>query len=333
MRNLVLLLLLSGPGLGLLTRVHDRNVAVADARAAYAHGNAARAAQAFTDALTAQNAKTPDPRLVLNLGHAQIRAGQHKAAFATYGRLLSGSPAALGSVARQQLAILMAQRGELAQALGLLRQALLLNPNNSGARIDYELLSEYLARRPNSPQITAPPKPQAPERAKPSSEENSAEKNKPAEKKGTDRKGETNDNQPAPQPTTPPQRQPDANGQPDNQHSDAKPGNAANGGYKPGTGTPQPIANGEAPGNERGLDQTSASPTTGRNGRSNRPGTDAATPADVQLQTQRERLQAMNLSPAQARQLLETLRAQEQQYLQQITRPATQKPDPSKPTW
>jgi hypothetical protein len=41
----------------------------------------------------------------------------------------------------------------------------------------------------------------------------------------------------------------------------------------------------------------------------------------------------MNLSPAQARQVLETLRAQEQQYLQQLTRPTQQKPDPNKPTW
>jgi tetratricopeptide (TPR) repeat protein len=329
----LLLLLLSEPVLGLLTRVRDRNVAVADATAAYAHGDALRAAQAFADALAAQQAKTPDPRLVLNLAHSQVRAGQREAAYATYGRLLAGSPTALGSVARQQLAVLLAQRGELAQALGLLRQALLLNPKNADARANYELLSDYLAKHPNSPQIATPPKASAPNKSKPASEEKSAEKNKPAEKAGTDLQGEADDNKPAPSPTTPPVRRPDATGQPDNQRPEPAQGSAANGSRQPGAGTPQPVASGSTSGTQRGLDQSSASPANAPNGRSNRPGTEAATPGDAQLQTQRERLQSMNLSPAQARQLLETLRAQEQQYLQQITRPAAAKPDLSKPTW
>ncbi|MBO2009150.1 hypothetical protein [Hymenobacter negativus] len=330
----LLMLLFSGPVLGLLTRVRDRNVAVADATAAYARDDARRAAKGFTDALVAQNAKTPDPRLVLNLAHSQVRGGQQQAAYSTYGRLLVGSPTTLGSVARQQMAVLLAQRGELAQALGLLRQALLLNPRNSGARADYEVLSDYLAHRPNSPQITAPPKASAPDKPNPSPEQHSAEKNKPAEKAGEDRQGSVNDNATSPpSPTTPPERRPDAKGQPDNQRPQASSGNAANGGRKPGAGTSQPVATGTTPGTQRGLDPASASSAATPNVRSSRPGTDAATPADVQLQTQRERLQAMNLSPAQARQLLETLRAQEQQYLQQITRPAAQKPDPSKPTW
>ena len=93
------------------------------------------------------------------------------------------------------------------------------------------------------------------------------------------------------------------------------------------------MASGGAPGAQRGLDRNSKAPEPATGGRSNRPGTDAATPADQRLQTQRQRLQAMNLSPAQARHLLETLRAQEQQYLQQVSRPASSKPDPNKPTW
>lgn len=335
MKHLVLILLvLVSPAWSLLTGVRDRNVAVADATAAYTRGNATRAAQAFAAALAAQRQKSPDPRLVLNLAHAQVRANQPEAAQATYGRLLAGTPARLGSIARQQLAVLAAQRGELAQALSLLRQALLLDPTNAGARFDYEAVSDYLARRPNSPQISAPPKTPAPGKSKDSNDKNSAEKNKPGEKAGTDRKGEVDDNKPAPpSPTAPQASRPDAAGQPDNQRPAENPGNTANGGRAPGTGPAQPVASGAAPGTQRGLDRTSATNGASAGGRSNRPGSDAATAADLSLQTQRERLQAMNLSPAQARQLLETLRAQEQQYLQQLTRPATQKPDPSKPTW
>ncbi|MDQ2772033.1 MAG: hypothetical protein M3Y54_16220, partial [Bacteroidota bacterium] len=110
-------------------------------------------------------------------------------------------------------------------------------------------------------------------------------------------------------------------------------GTAAPDSRQPGSGPAQPLASGNTPGPQRGLDRNSAAHAAGPPGRNARPGTEAATAADVQLQTQRERLAAMSLSPAQARQLLETLRAQEQQYLQQLTRPAAQKPDPNRPTW
>ena len=326
----LLILLLGGPTWRLLTWVHDRNAAVAAGAAAYRRGEAERAAAAFARALAAKKQRTPDPRLLLNLAHAQSRAGQPTAAHATYGRLLTGSPAPLSSVARQQLAVQAAEQGEIAQALTLLRQALLLDSNNSGARFNYEVLSEYLARRPNSPKIPPPPRPNRPQ---PSPEKNGAEKNQPAEKAGTDREGEVNDQKPGtapPSAPTPPQ--PAAPDQPDAAPPATGPGNAA-GRPKPGAGPAQPVASGDAPGSQRGLDPDGPATPPPADRRGNSLGTEAATPADVRLQTQRERLQAMNLSPAQARQLLETLRAQEQQYLQQLTRPATRKPDPTKPTW
>ncbi|WP_158022692.1 hypothetical protein [Hymenobacter coccineus] len=49
---------------------------------------------------------------------------------------------------------------------------------------------------------------------------------------------------------------------------------------------------------------------------------------------QRERLQAMDLSPAQAQQLLDALKAQEQQYLQQVPRRRAGAPARrGQPTW
>ena len=335
MKYLVLLALaFGGPTWRLLTWVHERNMAVTAGTAAYRRGDATAAATAFEAALAAKARRTPDPRLLLNLAHAQARAGQLNPARATYERLLTKSPPPLSSVARQQLAVQAAQKGELAQALGLLRQALLLDPTNGGARFDYEVLSDYLAQRPNGPTIPPPqPKPQL-SAPKPGPDKNGAEKNRPAEKAGTDRQGEINDPKPAPiQPNSPPEQRPDAAGQPTPRQPNTASGKAAAGGRAPGAGAPLPVVSGEAPGARRGLDRGSSAPAPTPNGRGNRPGTDAATPADVRLQTQRERLQAMNLSPAQARQLLETLRAQEQQYLQQQTRPAQQKPDLSKPTW
>ncbi|MFD2717339.1 tetratricopeptide repeat protein [Hymenobacter monticola] len=329
-------LLLSGPGLQLLTRVRDRNEAVATGTAAYRRGETALAVYAFENALNAKARRPADPRLLLNLAHAQTRAGMLVPAQATYERLLTGSPAALSSVARQQLAVQAARQGKLAQAIGLLRQALILNPGNAGARYDYEVLIEYLGKRPNAPKIPPPPTPKeknaADEKAAP--EKNGTAQNQPAEKAGTDRQGEVNDSKPSPVPPTgPPDSRPDPAGQPDQRQPSAAPASAAAGGRTLGNGTRQPLPSGEEPGQQRGLDRSAGASSPTANGRSNHPGTEAATPADVQLQTQRERLQAMNLSPAQARQLLETLRAQEQQYLQQLARPPAQKPNPNKPTW
>ncbi|MDB5235041.1 MAG: hypothetical protein JWR44_2034 [Hymenobacter sp.] len=334
MKYLFLLMLAAGvPALRLLTSVHDRNEAVAAGSAAYKRGDAAQAAAAFRQALEAQALRKPDPRLVLNFAHAQNRAGQAGLAHATYGRLLVETPAKLGSVARQQLGVLAAQRGDIAQALGLFKQAMLLDPTNRDARFDYEVLSDYLAKRPNGPKIPTPAAPNSkPEAPKPSPDKNAANQPKPGEKVGTDRQGEIND--PKQNPTTaanPPAPRADPNGKLDKNQPGAGTGNGP-GGLTPGAGAPQPLASGAAPGNQRGLDRNTGNGPNS-NGASNRPGTDDATPGDTRLQTQRERLQAMNLSPAQARQLLETLRAQEQQYLQQLTRPAAQKPDPTKPTW
>ena len=331
---LLLGVLLAGtPGWRLLTMVHDRNVAVADATAAYRRGESGLAALAFKNALAAGGTRQPDPRLILNLAHAQARAGQPDAARATYGRLLVGSTPQLGSIARQQLAVLAAQGGELAQAASLLRQALLLDPTNAGARYDYEVVSEYLARRPNRPQLGLPPPFPAAAKPKSSPDKNPSDNQQDGQKAGTDHQGQVNQDQPAPSPTAPPARRDNPTGAPDPQRPNGGPGASASGSRPPGSGSEQPVASGNAPGPQQGFDRNSAIPGAAKRGRSTRPGIEAATAADVQLQTQRERLEAMSLSPAQARQLLETLRAQEQQYLQQLARPAAQKPDPNRPTW
>lgn len=332
-KQLVVLLglALTAAGCNQLTKVRDRNVAVAAGQAAYARGDAASAADDFAAALAARARRVPDPRLILNLGHAQIRAAQANAARETYGRLLTDNSPFISSVARQQLAVLAARQGKVAQALGQLRQALVLNPANSGARYNYEVLSDYLARQ----QAPAMPPPAADTKPKeqPAATKSGKEK-KHAEKAGTDKPGElAKPDQTQNLPTSPPDSRPDDAGQPNRQQPSGAAGNSAAGSRSAGTGVRQPIASGTAPGQQRGLDVNGAVGRAASAGASRRAGTEAALPEDERLQTQRERLRAMNLSPAQARQLLDALRAQEQQYLQQLTRPAPTKPDPNKPTW
>ena len=157
MKTLVLTLLLAAPGWGLLTYVRDHNRAVATGRAAYARGQDTEASVAFGAAVAAMG-KRVQASLLLNLAHAQLRAGQVPEARRTYGRLLAGGPPAIASVARQQLGVLAAREGQTAQALALLKQALLLDPRNSAARYNYETLSQYLNQQQGPKLVPPPPK-------------------------------------------------------------------------------------------------------------------------------------------------------------------------------
>jgi len=340
-----LLLSIGLPGWRWLTQVREHNAAQAQGQAAVARGQSTEAVYYYQQAVALAGRRGPSPALLLNLAQAQVRAGQVSAARATYAQLLAPAvPAHVGSAARQQLASLLAQRGQVAQALGLLRQALKLNPANATARYNYELLSQYLAnQQPDNPALPPPANNPAGPTASPnkqpaSSKDKNGQDPAPAGKAGTGRPGQGPDPRPTPpsseaSPTGAPQ--PSATGQPDRQRPTASPGSNANGGFQPGAGERQPLPSGTTPGRQRGLDtRTNASGASTNTGQSRRPGTDAATEADLQLQTQRERLKAMNLTPAQAQQVLEALRESEQQYLQQRPRQqAGPPPAPGQPTW
>jgi len=342
---LTLLLLSAGlPGWRWLLRVREHNAAQAQAQAAAQRGQAAEAVYYYQQAVALAGRSGPTPALLLNLGQAQLKAGQTAAARATYGRLLAPAvPAAIGSTARQQLAVLLTQQKQVAQATSLLKQALLLNPANAAARYNYEVLSQYLAGQPDklpAPSLSPPPtsvskkadskKDKAPQPA----DQGSAPS--PGEQAGTSRPGTAPTPDAPPHPGAPPATGfPQANGQPDTQRPTSNSGTSAQGGFQPGSGDERPLPTGTQPGRQRGLD--TGPNATGRSapaGRGQRLSTEEATNADLQLQTQRERLKAMNLTPAQAQQLLDALRASEQQYLQQ--RPRARQgtpPPPGTPTW
>ncbi|MGI4834211.1 MAG: hypothetical protein ACRYFK_12195 [Janthinobacterium lividum] len=330
---LTLLLSLGLPGWRWLLRVREHNAAQTQGQAAAARGQAAEAAYYFGQAVALASRSGPTPALLLSQAQAQAQAGQLPQARATYARLLGPAvPPTLGSAARQQLAVLLARQGQAAQATGLLRQAIRLNPSNLAARYDYEVLTRYLAgQRPPTPppadSPASPPVPKPPSNQPDSAQGGKAPSRQPASQPGA-APNATRPEAASGGPTTAPQ--PSSQGQPDRQQPAPGGESGANGGFRPGSGPERPLPTGRTGGAQRGLGPGSANTA----GRSAGAGTDDATDADAQLQTQRERLKAMNLSPAQAQQLLEALRASEQQYLQQ--RPRERQgaaPAPGTPTW
>jgi tetratricopeptide (TPR) repeat protein len=329
MRLLALLVLLLLSGWGGLTRIHDRNEAVQAAQRAYQRGDFGAAASLYRKAV--QQLGTTDETVLLNLGHASARAGLPAEARAAYGRLLTSRTPAMRSVAQQQLAVLATARGDYAQALSLLRQALLANPANTGARYNYEVVSDYLARRQDDPGIPPPATTDNPEAdSNPDKKQDPTRQPQPREGRG--QQNQLDDPTRPQDPRNAPQQRPDQRGQRDAGRPSRDAGNSADGGIRPGQGLERPMARGTEPGNTRGFSDEATGPEA-PNGSSRRTGTEAAALDEAQLQTQRTRLQQMNLSTGQARQLLEALNAAEQQYLQQLPRPSTKKPDPNKPAW
>ena len=337
---LLLLLGVSLPGWDWLVRVREHNAAQVQAAAAARHGQATETALLFGRAARLAGRGGPTPTLLLNLAQAQAQAGQAAAARATYGRLLGPAvPAAVGSTARQQLAGLLARQRQYSQAISLLRQALRLDPANAAARYNYELLSQYLATQkppvlPPPDASTSPPKPKdAAAKRDSAARAGGARSPGASPTTGAGRPGEVVAPTPPPpgSPTGAPQ--PNATGRPDRPRPTPAPGTNAPGAGPGGTGPARPVPTGPAGGSLRGLE---AGATGNAPGRGSRPGTEAATDADLQLQTQRERLRAMDLTPAQAQQLLNALRESEQQYLQQRPRPRPRQgtaPASGQPTW
>jgi tetratricopeptide (TPR) repeat protein len=313
-----------------LSGIHDRNEIIRKAQSAYQRSDYLVAATYYKEAVEKLGAS--NEAVLLNWGHASARAGQLGTAQTAYGRLLTSRQPHMRSVARQQLGVLAAGKGEYAQALRLLKQALVANPANTVARYDYELISDYLQRRRDDPSIPPPVPAGAPPTPAKQKEQQQDPASQPPPQPGQNKGDELNDAKQPDNPQSPPQTRPNQNGQRDPNRASGTPGSTANDGLQPGRGTERGMAQGSAPGTTRGLSNNETGVEAG-SGISKRAGTEAATLDETQVQTQRARLQQMNISTGQAKQLLQALDAAEQQYLQQLPRKSTHKPASGKPTW
>ncbi|SNR32848.1 hypothetical protein [Hymenobacter mucosus] len=314
---------------GGLTKIHDRNLAIQQAGQAYFHHDFTSAAQAYKEATFELGASAE--AVWLNLAHATAQDGRPQEARAYYGRLLSSKTPAVRSTAAQQLAVLAAGQGDYAQALALLRQALLAAPANADARYNYEVLHDFLTRRAADPHMPPPGTDGNPtEPTKGPSERNPTRQ--PQAQPGTMQQGQLNDPTQPQNPQNASESRENSNGQRDPNRPSTTPGNSAAGSFQPGKGEQRNVAQGSQPGSVQGLSNEETGPeATG--GVSRRAGTEQAAADEAQVQTQRARLQQMNLSSGQARQLLEALGAAEQQYLQQLPHQPTRKAEKGKPGW
>ena len=257
-----------------------------------------------------------DDQIRLNLAHTYYQANRLSEALQQY-RLLADNPAShLRSVVHLQLGNIHTKQKKYKQALLLYKQALIANPGNEAARYNYELLKKYLDLHPEKAEL---PKQELPEPQQP--QEDSTALPPPAEeepqpKKKPDEAGDTEEEVEQPQP--------DKNGQ------QGKGGSSGKENEQPPQQQEKEQASGNQPGDKEGTNPDSQfnpeqqqRSTSGEN----------VTEADIRAQTQRSRLQNANISPERAKLLLDAMRNAEMQYIQQLPKKATKKPDRSKPDW
>lgn len=311
---LFLISLLSG-GLQTISRI---NHYTQEAAVAYAQQDYVRSITAYEYILN--DLEVQDDQIRLNLAHSYYRAGMLTKAQEQY-QLLADNPSRfLRSIVHLQLGNVATSQKKYKHAVALFKQALEFDPTNENARYNFELLKKYLQLHPeeaeDSKQAELPeqePNQSDSLQAPPPVEEDL----EPQPKKNPDEQG----TEQAEIETS----QPDLTGQ-----SQKNNGFTQQNTIPESPGVEQEKAAGKNAGDTEG--QNLNNPYD-QNQQLRNTSPDHSTDDEQRVQTQRTRLQQMNISPERAKLLLDAMQDAELQYIQQLPKRATRKPDKSKPDW
>jgi hypothetical protein len=88
-----------------------------------------------------------DDNIRLNLAHSLIQAGDTISAQRNYSSLVRSNDKQVKSIAYQQMGIISSDQQKYEEALATFKEALKANPNNEEARYNYELVKELLKKQ------------------------------------------------------------------------------------------------------------------------------------------------------------------------------------------
>lgn len=307
----ILLASLFTGGISVITRI---NQYAAEAAVAYNQQDYAEAIAAYKYLL--DDLEVDDDQLRLNLAHSYYQAGLLPQATAAYQYLADHPTMYLRALAHLQLGNIHTKQKNYKRALALYKQALVIEPANDAARYNYELLKKYLELHPEaaaeetSLEASEQDENPAPDEQQPPPATDDLE---PQPKRNPDEQGDQQEEIDTSEPDQKSQQQQPAGGK-ENQNGENEREEAA----------------GQTPGNEEG--QQLNNPFD-KDGQQHRGSSNAVSAEDQQAQTRRARLKQANMSPEKARLLLDAMRNAELQYIQQLPKKPSRKPDPVKPDW
>ena len=285
-----------------LTNIARTNQLVRQAKEAYSSKQYAVAAKSYSEAINTYKLKN-DAALV-NMAHAYYNAGNRLEASKAYSTVATTlEDKSLRSIARNQLGVISERERNYSEAAVQLKQALREDPNNQIARINYE---RVLLRK---------------EKIDPEQNKKKSEKEKQEEKKQQEQ--EEKQKQQAEQ--AKPQNQPNQQQQ-DGNKGGPKP-TEENKGQKPGDKQEQgkdgskPKPGGPDQGKKEGKKGMNGSPDSEKPGQDNKDGKcdDGKTPQEAEdgNAANSEQLKGLQIDPEKAKMILEAMRSNEVQYLQQ----------------
>ncbi|WP_299988671.1 aerotolerance protein [uncultured Pontibacter sp.] len=291
------------------------------AAAAYKRGDYIEAVASYEYLL--EDLDVQDDQVRLNLGHAYFRLGELQKAQQQYTLLANHATRHIKAVSLLQLGAISSQSKKYRQALSYFRQTLIIEPGNEAARYNYELIKKLLEQRPDLAQTDEEddqfPADQQAAQNQPKPQQQKPEEEEQAEqpRKNPDSEGDQEAEVDKPERDDQGQQQEQGGGQqPDKDGSDKQ--------------SEKTETSGQQPGDTQGMNPDSQfDPSLPERSRSGEPLTDA----EQRAQTRNNRLQQLNINPEKARLMLEAMRSAEQQYIQQLPKKATRKPDPTKPDW
>lgn len=282
--------------------------------------------------------KIKDEKAQLNLAHAYMRNADYVNASNSYSESTKAIDASIRSIAHQQLGIIKSEKGSKEEAMASFKNALRANPNNKEARYNYELLLKAKDKEMPKPQDQKDRKDQ---------EKKNEEKEKKKQDEQQKKQQQKNDQQDKKDPEKDPNKKGDKSegegdkkenkkedekGNPDLKEKDKKDQNGDKGkqdkeGEKKGADNkPKPGAEGEKKpdGGEKG-DQKQTKSKEDKNsdqkGEADKPsekGDKKDKRQSEAIAVNKEQLQKMNMSEQQAKSLLNAMRQQEVQYIQQL---------------
>lgn len=295
---LFMIFLLSLPSGGIKT-ISRLNQYSAEAAEAYREQNYVKAITAYEYILN--NLEIKDDQLRLNLAHSYFRANLLTQAQEQYTLLTDHPSNHITAVVHLQLGNIAAKNKKYKKALGLFKRALLAEPANEAARYNYELIKKYLLLYPEKAE-TEPENDEATPESTPSPADDVLQPKQKQDTQGSN-EAETDINQP------------NSQGRKEKNPAEEKEReqNSGNAG-----GNTEGQNNEGDPNPEQPQQQASS---------------ENLSEEDTRARTQRERLRQANLSPEKAKLLLDAMRHSELQYIQQLPKKATKKPEKGKPDW
>ncbi|MFT2009895.1 aerotolerance protein [Pontibacter sp. 13R65] len=266
-----------------------------------------------------------DDQIGLNLAHAYFKSNLLDQALQQYQQLANHPFQHIRAVAALQTGNIAVRKNKYKQALHYFKKALIAEPANESARYNYELLKKYLALHPEVVDAEDEPLDSEPENADTTADETppaTTEELAPAPKKKPDSQGTE-------QEEIETQEQSETGASEKRSRSENSPQQNTSD-IAEQTNKEQEQAAGQISGDTEGVNMDNNPEQTQS---SSRTSSESTSDEDQRAQTRRSRLQQMNISPEKAQLLLDAMQSVELQYIQQLPKKSTKKPDTSKPDW